>query len=289
MSQHDDSVSSGTARELPSELDLGVPQSARIYDYWLGGKDNFAADRAVAEALAGQIPTIRVMVRSQRVFLARAVEYLVRVGGIRQFLDIGTGIPSENNVHEVAQHLAPECRVLYVDNDPVVLAHARARMTSTPEGKTAFIPADLREPEKILSDATLRATLNLDQPVALLLIGVLHHLREADDPYRIVATLLDALPSGSYFALTQPTADFDPEAMAGMAATAEQSGIPYVPRSRDETEVFFTGLELVEPGLVPIPAWNPLPREEETTATLSTASTPDPYAVYGWAGVARKP
>jgi S-adenosyl methyltransferase len=268
-----------------TQIDTTVPQSARIYDYWLGGKDNFAPDRAVAEALATQIPTIRTMVRSQRVFLVRAVDYLVRKAGIRQFLDIGTGIPSLDNVHEVAQRIAPESRILYVDNDPIVLAHARALMTSTEQGRTAFIPADLRRPRDILADPALRETLDLGRPVALFLVGVLHHLHDSDDPRGIVTTLLEALPSGSYFALTQPTADFDQAAMAGMAATAEQSGIPYVPRSRTQVEALLDGLVLVEPGLVPIPAWNPLDLDYPGSAEVDR----DPYSVYGWAAVARKP
>lgn len=273
----------------PPDLNSGVPQSARIYDYWLGGKDNFAADRQVAEALAQQIPTIRVMVRAQRVFLARAVEYLVGVG-VRQFIDIGTGIPSANNVHEVAQSIAPDSRVLYVDNDPVVLAHARALMTSTPQGATAFIPADLREPGAILADPLLQQTLDLAQPVGLLLIGILHHLHDEDDPHGIVAHLLDALAAGSHLVLTQPTADFDAQAMAAMAATAEESGIPYVPRSRAETAAFFAGSDLVDPGLVPIPAWNPLgDRPGSVVTQLPGTEGLDPFAVYGWAGAGRKP
>lgn len=267
------------------QIDTTVPQSARIYDYWLGGKDNFAPDRAVAEALAAQIPTIRTMVRSQRVFLVRAVDYLVREAGIRQFLDIGTGIPSQDNVHEVAQRIAPESRILYVDNDPIVLAHARALMTSTEQGRTAFILADLRQPQAILDDPTLRDTLDLGRPVALFVVGVLHHLHNSDDPRRIVRTLLDALPSDSYFVLTQPTADFDPPAMAGMAATAERSGIPYVPRSHAEVEALLEGLTVVEPGVVPIPAWNPLDLNYPGSAETDN----DPYSVYGWAAVARKP
>jgi len=283
------SRNAAAAGDPTPELDTGAPQSARIYDYWLGGKNNFAADRAVAEALATQIPTIRTMVRSQRTFLARTVEYLVGNAGIRQFLDIGTGLPSANNIHEVAQRLAPDSRVLYADNDPIVLAHGHALMRSTPQGRTAFILADLREPSTILTDPTLHDTLDLDRPVALFLVGILMHLHDSDDPHGIVATLLDALPSGSYLALTHPTADFNPEAMAGMAATAEQSGIPYVPRSRTATEAFLTGLEIVEPGLVPIPAWNPLSRGNESVTPPGTPTSPDPYAVYGWAGVARKP
>ena len=280
----DDTQADGPGQDR-TQIDTTVPQSARIYDYWLGGKDNFAPDRAVAEALAQQIPTIRTMVRSQRVFLVRAVDYLVRKAGIRQFLDIGTGIPSLDNVHEVAQRIAADCRILYVDNDPIVLAHARALMTSTEEGRTAFIMADLRQPQAILDNPVLRETLDLDRPVALFLVGVLHHLHDSDDPGGIIATLLDALPAGSYFVLTQPTADFDASAMAGMAATAEQSGIPYVPRSQAEVEQFLAGLVLVEPGLVPIPAWNPLDLDYPGSAEVDR----DPYSVYGWAAVARKP
>jgi hypothetical protein len=181
-----------------TEVDPNVPQSARVYDFLLGGKDNFGADRAVGAALIENVPALPLMVRAQRAFLARAVRYLVADAGIRQFLDIGTGIPTANNVHEVAQEIAPEVRVLYVDNDPIVLAHARALMTGSPTGKTAFIQADLREPESILADPTLSETLDLTQPVALMLVGILMHLHDADDPYGIVSTLMDALPSGSY-------------------------------------------------------------------------------------------
>ena len=281
----DQDVQADGPGRVDAQIDTTIPQSARIYDYWLGGKDNFAPDRAVAEALAAQIPTIRTMVRSQRVFLVRAVDYLVREAGIRQFLDIGTGIPSRDNVHEVAQRIAPECRILYVDNDPIVLAHARALMTSTEQGRTDFILSDVRRPRAILDDPTLRDTLDLTRPVALFLVGVLHHLHDSDDPRGIVRTLLDALPSGSYLVLTQPTADFDPAAMAGMAATAEQSGIPYVPRGRAEVEAVLDGLTLVEPGLVPIPAWNPLGLDYPGSSEVDR----DPYSVYGWAAVARKP
>lgn len=252
----------------------------------------------MGEALAQQIPTIRVMVRAQRAFLRRAVRYLVRDAGVRQFLDIGTGIPTYGNVHEVAQQIAPDARVLYVDNDPVVLAHARALMTSTDAGATAFITADLRDPEAILTDQTVAQTLDLQRPVALMLIGILHHLRDVDDPYGIVARLLGALPSGSHFVITQPTGDFDPEAMAGMAATAEQGGIPYVPRSFAQTAAFFYGLELVEPGVVPILGWRPELKTDEPTdsaAAAVVALAPDAdvdvdvRSVYGWAAVARKP
>ncbi len=263
---------------VPPEFSNSEAHSARVYDYWLGGKDNYAADRAVGEAIAEQVPTIRTMVRAQRAFLGRAVRYLVREAGIRQFLDIGTGIPTAGNVHEVAQEIAPDARVLYVDNDPMVLAHARALMTSHPQGQTAFIAADLREPESILADPTLAATLDLTQPVALILVGIVHHLRDADDPHGIVTTLLDALPSGSYLTINHPTADFNARAMAGNAAAIERGGIPFVPRSRAEVEALLSGLDLVEPGLVPMLAWRP-----------DAKSPADPRSVYVWAAVGRKP
>jgi len=265
-------------QQVPPEIDTSVPQSARVYDYWLGGKDNFPADRAMGEAIAAQVPTIRTQVRAQRAFLARTVRYLVREAGIRQFLDVGTGIPTAGNVHEVAQEFAPESRVLYVDNDPIVLAHSRALIPSTPQGRVAFILADLREPEAILGDPTLAETLDLTQPVGLVLIGIMHHLRDDDDPRRIVATLVDALASGSYLVLSQTTPDFNPEAMRGLAAVSEQGGIPNVPRTFADTEPFFSGLELVEPGLVPIAAWRPDPGIQQ-----------DPRSVYVYGGVARKP
>jgi hypothetical protein len=260
----------------PGELDTGVPQSARVYDFLLGGKDNYEADRAVGAALIAQAPALSVMVRAQRALLARLVRYLVRDAGVRQFLDIGTGIPAVDNVHEVAQALAPDSRVLYVDNDPIVLAHARALMRSTAAGRTAFIQADVRRPEEILGHLTLPGVIDLSQPVALLLIGIVHHLRDDDAPYEVVQRLVERLPAGSYLAVVTPSADFDPSMMASIAETAERSGIPYVPRSRAETERFFDGLELVEPGVVPILGWHP---EQEPA---------DVDAVHGWAGLARK-
>ena len=260
------------------EINGNVPQSARVYDYWLGGKDHFAADRALGDAIAEALPTIRTQVRAQRAFLARAVRYLAGDAGLRQFLDIGTGIPSAGNVHEVAQEVAPDSRVLYVDNDPVVLVHARALIAGTPEGQVAFIQADLRRPEDILGDPAVARTLDLAQPVGLVLVGVMHHLRDGDDPRRVVATLVDALAPGSHLVLTQSTPDFDPEAMAALAAASEQGGIANVPRSRADTEAFFAGLELVEPGLVPMADWRPDPGAEE-----------DPGTVHAYGGVARKP
>jgi S-adenosyl methyltransferase len=258
------------------EMDTGVPQSARVYDFLLGGKDNYEADRAVGSALIAQAPALPIMVRAQRALLARMVRHLVREAGVRQFLDVGTGIPTADNVHEVAQALAPESRVLYVDNDPIVLTHARALMKSTPQGRTAFIHADVRRPADVLQHPSLPTVIDVTQPVALLLIGIVHHLRDDDAPYDVVRTLVDWLPSGSYLGVVTPSADFDPKMMASLAATAERSGIPYVPRSKADTERFFAGLELVEPGVAPILGWRP----DDPPADVN--------AVHGWAGLARK-
>ena len=266
------------AGPAPNELNTNVPQSARVYDYWLGGKDNFPADRAMAEAIAQQVPSIRAQVRAQRAFMGRAVRFLVAEAGIRQFLDIGTGIPSAGNVHEVAQELTPEARVVYVDNDPIVLTHSRALLSSTPGGQLAFILADLRRPEAILDDPAIARTLDLGQPVGLVLVGIMHHLRDDEDPQGILRTLLDALAPGSYLALTQSTPDFDAGAMRGLAEVSERGGITNVPRSFADTERFFAGLELVPPGLVPLPAWRP---------GLGPAEDAGPSYAYG--GVARKP
>ena len=264
-------------QEMP-KLDTTVPQTARIWNHLLGGKDNFAVDREVGDQIIANQPQLAENARLSRAYLARAVRYLAGEAGVRQFLDIGTGIPSAGNVHDVAQEVAPESRVLYVDNDPIVLAHARALMAGTAEGPVAFIQADLREPEAILSDPAVAGTLDLAQPVGLVLIGVMHHLRDDDDPRRIVATLVDALAPGSYLVLSQSTPDFDPDAMRALAAASEQGGIPNVPRSLADTEPFFAGLELVEPGLVPMATWRPDPGAEQ-----------DPRSVYAYGGVARKP
>jgi hypothetical protein len=265
---------------LPQEINTDVAHPARVYDYWLGGKDNFPADRALAEHIMQAIPTMRAMARANRAFLSRSVHYLAAEAGVRQFLDIGTGIPTSPNVHEVAQAVTPDARVIYVDNDPIVLAHARALMASQDVGETAFILADLRQPQAILEHPTLGATLDLTEPVALLMVAVLMYFRDSEDPnpYGMVATLLDRLPSGSYLAVSHPTADFDPQAMAGAVAAAEQAGVTLVPRSRAETEAFFTGLELVEPGVVPVLAWRP---DDQPPA--------EPHSAYYWAGVGRKP
>ncbi|MFI7604652.1 SAM-dependent methyltransferase [Micromonospora sp. NPDC049366] len=262
----------------PSGVDASVPHSARVYDWWLGGKDNFAVDRAMGSALIEAIPTLRTMAKENRRFVHRVARYLVGEAGIRQFIDVGTGIPTRPNLHEVAQSVAPETRVVYVDNDPIVLAHARALMISTPEGRSEYIHADLRQPEKILVDARLTDTLDLTRPVALTLIAVLMLLRDADDPAGKLRTLMDALPSGSYLAITHPTADFNPAEMNAAVAAATQGRMTLVPRTRAEVERFFAGWDLVDPGVVPVMAWRP-----------EHGAPEDPHAAYYWAGLARKP
>jgi S-adenosyl methyltransferase len=260
----------------PREFDTGIPHSARMYDYWLGGKDNFAVDRQMAELFLQQIPSLREMAKENRNFVTRATHF-VASEGISQFLDIGTGIPTSPNLHETAQEINPRSRVVYVDNDPVVLAHARAMMVSADEGTVAYVNADLREPQKILTVPQLTRVLDLREPVALMLIAVLMLIGDDSEPYDTVAALRDALPSGSYLALTHPTQDFDPGAMAAVTAAATQGGMTFAPRSRDEVEGFFGDWELVSPGLVPVLSWRP---EHESA---------DPRSAYYWSGVARKP
>ena len=269
----------GTDPELPPEINTDVAHPARVYDYWLGGKDNFPADRALAEMMIQAIPNMRGLAAANRAFLRRAVRYLAAEAGVRQFLDIGTGIPTSPNVHEVAQEVAPGTRVVYVDNDPIVLAHARALLTSQDAGETAFIMADLREPKSILDHPTLAATLDLGQPVAVMLVAVLMYFRDTDDPnpFEMVATVMERMPSGSYLAVTHPTPDFNPEETAQAVAAAEAAGITLVPRGQAEIARFFGDLDLVDPGVTPVLAWRP----DEPPA--------DPQSAYYWAGIARKP
>ena len=262
------------------EVDTTKPHPARMYDYLLGGKNNFAADRETAEKALQSWGTVRTAARENRAFLGRAVRYLVAEAGIRQFLDIGTGLPSANNVHEVAQGLVPSCRVVYVDNDPIVLAHARALLTSSPEGKTAYIQADLREPEKILGDPVTTATLDFSQPIALMLVAVLHFVPDGDDPQRIVDTLLDALPAGSYLVASHATSEFYADRGAEAARIYHQRGIPFQFRTADEfAELAFRGLQMLEPGVVSVPEWRP----------GSDDPRPLPAEVAWNGGVARKP
>jgi hypothetical protein len=258
------------------DFDTSVAHVARVYDYWLGGKDNFAADRAAGDQAIQAFPNIPLSARANRAYQARVVRFLAGEAGIRQFLDIGTGIPTANHTHEVAQSVAPECRVVYVDNDPVVLLHARALLASHPAGATDYVDADLRDPQKILDGAG--QLLDFRRPVAVMLMAILQHIDDEHDPYAIVATLMDAVPAGSYLALSHPASDIDAEAMAKMANVLNQMMAEKVTfRNRDAVAGFFGGLELVDPGLVQASKWRP-------SSEMEAAS---PAAL--WAGVARKP
>ncbi len=236
-------------------LDVTVAHQARVYDYWLGGKDNFVADRAAAEQAIRDFPAIVAGVRAQRAFLARAVRYLAGPAGIRQFLDIGTGLPSANNTHEVAQAVAPESRVVYVDNDPLVLTFARALLASGPAGATDYLDADLRDTGIILERAA--DTLDFSQPVAVLLIGILQLIGDSDAPHAIVRRLLDAVPAGSWLALAHPASDVVPAAVTMARNLSQRSVTPTMLRTHAEISRFFDGLELLPPGVVQLHRWDP--------------------------------
>ena len=250
-----------------ARIDMTKPHPARRYDYWLGGKDNFRADRDAAEAIAAVFPHIRTAARENRAFMQRAVRFLAAEAGIRQFLDIGTGLPTANNVHDVAQGIAPESRIVYVDNDPLVLTHARALLTSSKQGATAYIDADVREPQQILGDPAVRDTLDWNRPVALLLVAVLHFVEESEDPYAIVKELVGALPAGSYLVLSHATFDpLDPETIAAMNAVNEGIKPRFSPRTLAEVSRFFDGLDLLEPGIVSVSDWRAEPGPRPTPA-----------------------
>jgi S-adenosyl methyltransferase len=259
-------------------FNTAVAHQARVYDYWLGGKDNYAADRATGDAVKDVYPGIVVAVRAQRAFLGRAVRFLTAEAGIRQFLDIGTGIPASDNTHEVAQAVAPEVRVAYVDKDPVVLAHAHALLTSGPGGTTDYIDADLHDTAEILDKAA--ATLDFAQPVAVMLLGILQVIPDDDNPWGIVAQLLAAVTPGSYLGIAHPASDV---LASGPGAEAqrrynENAAEPVTLRTHEQVSRFFTGLDLVEPGIVPVDQWRP---------PIAAAKPRDDLAIYG--GVGRKP
>ncbi len=236
-----------------ASFDTNVPHIARVYDYWLGGKDNFAADRAVAEQVIATFPDVLVSVRAQRAFLGRAVHYLAADAGIRQFLDIGTGLPSGSNTHEVAQRVAPESRIVYVDNDPIVLRHAQTLLTSSPEGATAYIDADLRDTGTILAEAA--SVLDFGEPVAVMLLGVLHCIPDQEDPAAIVTRILAAVPPGSYLTIAHPASDVTDQLNQSMRGYNQQAAVPLTARSHAEVCRFFDGLELVAPGVVQLHRW----------------------------------
>jgi hypothetical protein len=250
------------------QIDTSVPHPARRYNYWLGGKDNFAADRASADAIEAQYPDIRTSAVQNRRFLQRAVRFLTAEAGVRQFLDIGTGMPTADNTHEVAQLIAPDSRIVYVDNDPLVMTHARALLTSSAEGRTDYIEADLRDPQAILDDPKLREVLDLKQPVALMLVAVVHFVRDDQQAHTVIRQLLAQLAPGSFLVASHATGDFLD------AATREKlSAYDFVLRDRDQFAGFFAGLDLLEPGITPITSWRPDPDE--------VMPPPEQASVYG--------
>jgi len=262
--------------ERPLAHYASVAHVARVYDYLLGGKDNFAADREAAEQAMRINPDIVSTARANRVFLVRATGYLVARAGIRQFLDIGTGMPTNNNIHEVAQSIAPESRIVYVDHDPIVLTHARALLTSAPQGVTDYIEADLREPGKILAEAA--QTLDFSRPVAIMLISILHLILDRDDPYDLVSQLVNAVVPGSYVVISHAASDIDTGAMISMTNRLnELMAQQAVPRTHREVAAFFAGLDLLEPGLVRIPEWRPASVSESAVRAQM------------WGAVGRKP
>ncbi|UGQ14962.1 SAM-dependent methyltransferase [Yinghuangia sp. ASG 101] len=264
----------------PPEIDTSRAHSARMYDYYLGGKTNFPADRAAAERVLAAFPSLRVSARENRAFLMRLVRLLAGQG-ITQFLDIGTGIPIEGrNTHDAAQAVAPESRVVYVDNDPIVLAHARALLTSGASGATAYIDADVHTPESILDHPTLGTTLDVNRPVAVLMLALLHFLPDDHKPTEILARLTERLPSGSHLGLSHVTGDFDPVSWESIVNTYRESGIPGQVRSRAEFAALVPdGWEIVDPGVEILPHWRP---------DASTTEFPDPALVSAYALVARK-
>jgi trans-aconitate methyltransferase len=265
----------------PVKIDATVAHQARIYDYLLGGKDNFAVDREAAAKSLEVFPGFRAWARNNRAFLSRAVRYLVTEAGVRQFLDIGTGLPTADNTHEVAQRIEPSARICYVDNDPTVLAHARALLTSAPAGKTDYVHADLRSVDRILGAAA--DTLDFGEPIAVMLLAILHVIHDDEDPWGIVGRIMAAVPPGSFLVMSHPASDMRSTAFDVTELTKrlnERMGaVRMSPRSREEVARFFTGLELVPPGIVPTPRWRPDPAQD----------LPDDNTNSAYAAVGRKP
>jgi hypothetical protein len=258
-----------------TEIDTSVPHSARIWNYWLGGKDNYPVDEEAGDAYTAVFPGIVTIARGSRAFLRRTITYLVSEAGIRQFLDVGTGLPTAQNTHEVAQQIAPEARIVYVDNDPMVLAHARALLYSTHEGATAYIDADVTNPDRILAEAA--KTLDLDRPTGLILSNILGHVADLDQARSIVTRLMSALPSGSHLSINDGSRGIDPVFEQAQDAYNSSGAVPYNLRTVDEITAFFDGMELIEPGVVSVTRWRPEP------------GTPAPKIVAEHGGLARKP
>ncbi len=253
--------SSSTASYETPGIDTSIPHSARLWNYWLGGKDNFAVDRQIADQITAMVPEMITSARADREFLGRAVRHLAGVEGVRQFLDIGTGIPTANNTHEVAQQVAPASRIVYVDNDPMVLAHARALLTSDPEGVTDYVQADLREPDKILDVAA--RTLDFDEPIAIMLLGILNFVPDDDEASSIIGRLLAAVPPGSFLTVSHPTTEINGEVMTeALRLWNEGPAAKMVLRDRAGVARFFEGLELLDPGVVSCSQWRPDPQRD---------------------------
>jgi hypothetical protein len=264
------------ADQAPPDIDTTVPHSARIWNYWLGGKDNFAVDRAAGDQYRAVFPGVIEVARASRRFLGRSIRFLAGEAGIAQFLDVGTGLPTEDNTHQIAQRVNPASRIVYVDSDALVLTHARALLAGTPEGATAYLHADVREPDRILAEAG--DEIDLGQPVGLILSGIMGHIPDTGEARSIVARLLAALPSGSYLSLNDGTQEVAAAEITQAQEEYNETGaVPYTLRTPDEIAGFFGGLELVEPGVVSCPLWRPDP----------DAGPPSPVDAFG--GVGRKP
>ncbi|HZB33723.1 MAG TPA: SAM-dependent methyltransferase [Streptosporangiaceae bacterium] len=260
-------------------LKTHIPHPARIYDYLLGGKDNFPADREAADGITRCWPSLPKSMRANRDFLARMAHHLAAEQGIRQFLDIGTGLPTAPNLHEVAQAIAPETRIVYVDNDPIVLVHARALLAGTPEGRTTYIDADLRDPDSILASACLRETLDFDRPIALTLIAIMHYIEDEREAADIIARLMRPLAPGSMLAISTTTHESNPEEVLAGIAAYRARGIPVKERTKAEVEALFTGMDMLPPGITLINHWHPAPGRP----------VEDDRDVQMYGGVARKP
>lgn len=258
----------------PPEIDVTIAHPARMYDYYLGGKTHFSADREAAEKVLAILPEGRAMALANRAFLGRAVRFLASQG-INQFLDVGTGIPSPGNTREVVREINPQARVVYVDNDPIVIAHARALLTDG--GPVSVVPGDLRDPEALLASPDIRDVLDFSRPMAILLVAVLHFIRDHEEPERIVQKLKDSMPSGSYLAISHGTQDFNPERASAAVRGYDEATAPFVLRSKEQVEGFFDGLEMMEPGLVQLPYWRP-----------DGIVAADPEKIWLYAGVGRK-
>jgi hypothetical protein len=268
-------VTDGSAEGRAPQIDTSVPHSARVWNYWLGGEDHYPADRAVGDQVMTMFPDITRLARADRAFLGRAVRFLAGEAGIRQFLDVGTGLPTANNTHQVAQAIAPQSRVVYVDNDPLVLVHARALLASSSQGACSYLEADLRDTGRILAEAA--RLLNFRQPVALILLGIVGQIPDSDQPREVIRRLLEPMPPGSYLALSDGVSTSESFTDA-VRHYNENSANTYHPRSPEQLAGFFDGLETVAPGIVPLPQWRP-----DDPAAAGKEDVP------GMAGVARKP